>query len=64
MHESNILKIKIETEKIVQQALTINKNEEFKRILENEGDKLKNLEFIISIVGTVKAGKSTTIKMR
>ena len=61
MHESNILKIKIETEKIVQQALTINKNEEFKRILENEGDKLKNLEFIISIVGTVKAGKSTTI---
>lgn len=61
MHESNILKIKIETEKIVQQALTINKNEEFKGILENEGDKLKNLEFIISIVGTVKAGKSTTI---
>ena len=61
MHESNILKIKTETEKIVQQALTINKNEEFKRILENEGDKLKNLEFIISIVGTVKAGKSTTI---
>lgn len=67
MHESNILKIKTETEKIVYEILESSKKINFTekdeniKTMENELLKLKNEEFIISMVGTMKAGKSTTI---
>ncbi|MCT7627055.1 dynamin family protein [Aliarcobacter butzleri] len=67
MHESNILKIKTETEKIVYEILESSKKIDFAlkdeniKTMENELLKLKNEEFIISMVGTMKAGKSTTI---
>ena len=67
MHESNLLKIKTETEKIVYEILESSKKIDFAlkdeniKTMENELLKLKNEEFIISMVGTMKAGKSTTI---
>jgi len=67
MHESNLLKIKTETEKIVYEILESSKKINFTekdeniKTMENELLKLKNEEFIISMVGTMKAGKSTTI---
>ena len=66
MHENNILKIQDETIKVVseiQKLLENSKNleKEHFQTLDNERKKLENLEFVISIVGTVKAGKSTTI---
>jgi len=63
--------IKIETEKIlnqvVQQIKNVSTNVQYKdatrhlSLLEGELDKLKELEFIVAMVGTMKAGKSTTI---
>ncbi|MCG3655891.1 dynamin family protein [Aliarcobacter butzleri] len=66
MHENNILKIQDETIKVIseiQKLLENSKNlkKEHFQTLDNERKKLENLEFVISIVGTVKAGKSTTI---
>ena len=66
MHENNILKIKDETIKIITEIKKLLENsenlkEKYFQTLDNERKKLENLEFVISIVGTVKAGKSTTI---
>ena len=63
MHENNILKIQDETIKVVseiQKLLENSKNleKEHFQTLDNERKKLENLEFVISIVGTVKAGIS------
>ena len=67
MNKNKILKIKTETEKIVYEILEPSKKINFAekdeniKTMENELLKLKNEEFIISMVGTMKAGKSTTI---
>lgn len=66
MHENNILKIQDETIKIITEIQKLLENsenlkKEHFQTLDNERKKLENLEFVISIVGTVKAGKSTTI---
>ena len=66
MHENNILKIQDETIKIITEVQKLLENsenlkEKHFQTLDNERKKLENLEFVISIVGTVKAGKSTTI---
>jgi hypothetical protein len=66
MHENNILKIQDETIKVISEVQKLLENsenlkKEHFQTLDNEKKKLENLEFVISIVGTVKAGKSTTI---
>lgn len=66
MHENNILKIQDETIKVISELQKLLENsenlkKEHFQTLDNERKKLENLEFVISIVGTVKAGKSTTI---
>ena len=62
MHENNILKIQDETIKIITEVQKLLENsenlkEKHFQTLDNERKKLENLEFVISIVGTVKAGK-------
>ena len=72
------LKIIIETEKLIENLIKIEKNLESKNMddkktlsyknlianqemLENEEKKLNNLEYVVAVVGTMKAGKSMTI---
>lgn len=66
MHSKNITRIQNETLKILEETQTIlPKTQEletlYKEVLNNEKLKLNNLEYVIAVVGTVKAGKSTTI---
>lgn len=66
MHSNNIHHIQNETLKILEETQTIlPKTQElekmYKEILDNEKLKLNHLEYVIAVVGTVKAGKSTTI---
>ncbi len=41
--------------------LTLAKSQNFKETLNNEINKLKNFDVVLAVVGTMKAGKSTTI---
>lgn len=41
--------------------LTLKKSQDFKEILRNEITKLTNFDVVLAVVGTMKAGKSTTI---
>ena len=66
MHENNILKIQDETIKVISEVQKLLENsenlkKEHFQTLDKKKKKLENLELVISIVGTVKAGKSTTI---
>ncbi|WP_060826677.1 dynamin family protein [Sulfurospirillum cavolei] len=66
MHSKNITRIQNETLKILEETQTIlPKTQElealYKEVLNNEKLKLNHLEYVIAVVGTVKAGKSTTI---
>ncbi len=66
MHSNNIHHVQNETLKILEETQTIlPKTQElekmYKEILDNEKLKLNHLEYVIAVVGTVKAGKSTTI---
>ncbi|MDX4066066.1 dynamin family protein [Aliarcobacter skirrowii] len=66
MFENIVLKLKTEVEKIHYETTellnkTENKNQDFIDILKSDKIKLNNFEFVISVVGTLKAGKSTTI---
>jgi len=66
LFENIILKLKTEVEKIHYETTellkkTENKNPNFIDILKSDEIKLNNFEFVISVVGTLKAGKSTTI---
>lgn len=66
MFENIVLKLKTEVEKIHYETTellnkTENKNPDFIDILKSDKIKLNNFEFVISVVGTLKAGKSTTI---
>lgn len=69
MNKENFKKIKNEVSKIIKVTLTqINKvsdnNKEMQKNavnLKDEAEKLENSEFTIAIIGTMKAGKSTTI---
>jgi hypothetical protein len=66
LFENIVLKLKTEVEKIHYETTellnkTENKNQDFIDILKSDKIKLNNFEFVISVVGTLKAGKSTTI---
>lgn len=66
MHIKNINQIQKETIKILKETKkilpeTIELEKIYKKTLDNEEIKLENLEYVIAVVGTVKAGKSTTI---
>ena len=66
MFENIVLKLKTEVEKIHYETnellnKTENKKQDFIDILNSDKIKLNNFEFVISVVGTLKAGKSTTI---
>lgn len=41
--------------------LTLDKSQTYKQLLHNEVTKLKNFDVVLAVVGTMKAGKSTTI---
>ena len=66
MFENIVLKLKTEVEKIHYETnellnKTENQKQDFIDILNSDKIKLNNFEFVISVVGTLKAGKSTTI---
>ena len=58
-------KIKVETEKILTETIKLSERiipkDESLILLENEKEKLESLEFTLAFIGTMKAGKSTTI---
>lgn len=47
--------------KMGRQTIDVAKAKEFSKDLDNEITKAKNLELVVAVVGTMKAGKSTTI---
>lgn len=51
----------LEDDKAKESVLTIEKSGELQQILNNEITKLQNFDVVLAVVGTMKAGKSTTI---